>query len=231
MTLAVKWATDAMGPDKLREVTEFFKKAKANEIDRYAHCGEDDYVCQMNAFWSAPFLPNLLNSVVFLVQTSQVISVFFANYKGRPWMKGMMENHALFLSVFVCIAGVIAASWEIVPSLNEMIQLTPFPDDTFRYKVVVLVLATIAGTFLWDRFCTLIFAPAVFSAMWNEFTKTSIYDFIPILRTVLLILVSLLIISSGNLILILGAIYYGRTYYPYIMGTAPPSTSQKPVSK
>jgi hypothetical protein len=24
---------------------------------------------------------------VFLVETSQMISVFFANYKGRPWMK------------------------------------------------------------------------------------------------------------------------------------------------
>ena len=27
-------------------------------------------------------MPNLLNSVVFLVETSQMISVFFANYKG-----------------------------------------------------------------------------------------------------------------------------------------------------
>ena len=43
----------------------------------------------MQAYWQAPFLPNLLNSVVFLVETSQMISVFFANYKGRPWMKVM----------------------------------------------------------------------------------------------------------------------------------------------
>jgi len=32
------------------------------------------------------FLPNLLNSVVFLVETSQMISVFFANYKGATNM-------------------------------------------------------------------------------------------------------------------------------------------------
>ena len=38
---------------------------------------------QTLAFWTAPFLPNLLNTVVFLVQTSQMISVFFANYKVR----------------------------------------------------------------------------------------------------------------------------------------------------
>lgn len=35
MTLAVHWATEAMGPVVLKEVTEFFKKAKLNEIDRF----------------------------------------------------------------------------------------------------------------------------------------------------------------------------------------------------
>lgn len=164
MTLAVQWATEAMGPDQLKEVTEFFKKAKANEIARDAHCGEDDFVCQMQSYWTAPFLPNLLNTVVFLVETSQMISVFFANYKGRPWMKGMLENHPLFLSVFACIGGVIVAAWEFVPQLNEMIQLAPFPDDWFRYKVVILVASTILGTFLWDRLCVYLFAPKVFKA-------------------------------------------------------------------
>jgi len=47
MTLAVKWATDAMGPDKLKEVTEFFRKAKAKEIDAASLCGEDDVMCQV----------------------------------------------------------------------------------------------------------------------------------------------------------------------------------------
>ena len=54
-------------------------------------------------------------------------------------MKGMLENHPLFLSVFVCIAGVVVASWEMVPQLNELIQLAPFPDDAFRYKVRVVL--------------------------------------------------------------------------------------------
>ena len=125
-------------------------------------------MCQMQSYWTAPFLPNLLNTVVFLVETSQMISVFFANYKGRPWMKGMLENHPLFLSVFACIGGVIVAAWEFVPQLNEMIQLAPFPDDYFRYKVVVLVASTILGTFLWDRFCVFMFAPKVFKASMGE---------------------------------------------------------------
>ena len=56
---------------------------QAKEIDVSTLCGEDDFVCQMNAFWTAPFLPNLLNSTDFLVETSQMIAVFFTNYKGR----------------------------------------------------------------------------------------------------------------------------------------------------
>ena len=79
-------------------------------------------------------------------------------------MKGMLENHPLFLSVFACIAGVVIASWEMVPQLNEIIQLAPFPNDgVYRYKVVILVVATIFGTFLWDRLCTMVFAPHVFA--------------------------------------------------------------------
>eukprot|EP01038_Epipyxis_sp_PR26KG_P009128 gene9128-12312_t len=212
MTLAVNWATEAMGPEKLKEVTEFFKKVKSNEIDRLAHCGEDDMMCQMQAYWMAPFLPNLLNTVCFLVETSQMISVYFANYKGRPWMKGMLENHPLFLSVFVCIGGVVVAAWEMIPQLNELIQLAPFPNDLFRYKVVLLVILTILGTFLWDRLCTFIFARAVYRASMEEMSKVGFKDFVPIFMTVGKVIAVIVLLGSGNILLIGGAIWYYRQY-------------------
>ena len=62
----------------------------------------------------------------------------------------MLENHPLFLSVFLCIAGVIIAAWEMIPQLNDMIQLAPFPDDIFRYQVVALVIGTIFGKLLYS---------------------------------------------------------------------------------
>lgn len=212
MTLAVHWATDAMGPEKLQEVTEFFRKVKSNEIDRAAMCGEDDFLCQMQSYWMAPFLPNLLNSTVFLVETSQMISVFFANYKGRPWMKGMLENHPLFLSVFLCIAGVVVAAWEMVPQVNELIQLAPFPDDAYRYKVVFLVVCTILGTFAWDRLCVLLFAPKVFAATMGEVQKTTYKDFLPIVYTALKVLAGLFVLSTGNILLAGLAYYMYRNY-------------------
>lgn len=212
MTLAVKWATEAMGPEKLEEVTEFFRKAKAKEIDRAAHCEEDDWSCQLQAYWTAPFLPNLLNSVVFLVETSQMISVFFVNYKGRPWMKGMVENHPLFLSVFICIGGVAIAAWELFPQLNELIQLAPFPDDLFRYKVVILVISTIFGSLLWDRLCVAVFAPQVSRASMDEAKKLTWRDFLPIGLTVAKICGGLVLLGTGNILLIGGAIWYYRSF-------------------
>ena len=95
-------------------------------------------------------------------------------------MKGMLENHPLFLSVFVCVGGVIVASWEMAPQLNDMIQLAPFPDDMYRYKVVILVVSTIFGTFMWDRFCTMMFAPKVFKAMTIEASRTTLNDVKPV---------------------------------------------------
>jgi cation-transporting ATPase 13A1 len=212
MTLAVHWATTAMGPEKLQEVTDFFQKVKSKEIDPAAHCSEDDFMCQFQAQWMAPFMPNLLNTVVFLVETSQMISVFFTNYKGRPWMKGMLENHPLFLSVFLCIGGVVVAAWEMIPQANELIQLAPFPDDAFRYQVVFLVVATIFGTFVWDRLCVYWFAPDVFKASMEEFKKTTWQDFVPIFYTVLKIVAAIFILGTGNILLAGLAYWWYRQY-------------------
>jgi manganese-transporting P-type ATPase len=210
MNYAVNMATDHMGPEGMQEVTEFFRKAKSKEILAVDLCDEDDMMCQFQAYWTAPFLPNLLNTTVFLVETAQMISVFFANYKGRPWMKGMLENHALFLSVFLCIGGVVVASWEMVPQLNEMIQLAPFPDDVFRYKVVGLVMATIAGTFIWDRLCTMIFAPKIAGAMRKEITDTKLADLVPVAMTLLKVIAGVAVLGTGNLMLGAGLWWYFR---------------------
>merc|ERR550537_1578707 len=158
MWYGVSLAKEEMGEDALKEVLDFFKKAKAKELPEQIE-NEDDPWAEIMSLWQAPFKPNLLNTVVFLVETSQMIAVLFVNYKGRPWMKGLLENHALFLSVFLCIAGVAACAWGFSPELNSLIHLEPFPDDSFRWQVMALVALSIVGTFIWDRFITMIFAP------------------------------------------------------------------------
>ena len=94
---------------------------------------DGDWMGSAMALWTTPFMPNLLNTCVFLVETSQCIAVLLVNYKGRPWMKGLTENHALFLSVFACVAGCAACAWGLFPELNALIHLEEFPNDPFRW--------------------------------------------------------------------------------------------------
>ena len=44
---------------------------------------EGDYMAAAMAMWSTPFLPNLLNTAVFLVETAQCVAVLVVNYKVR----------------------------------------------------------------------------------------------------------------------------------------------------
>lgn len=140
MVRAVSMSTDAMGPELLKEVKDFHKKHKnwGDGDGADAQKEDEDPMAMFKSLWSTPFMPNLLNTVVFLVETSQMVAVLFVNYKGRPWMKGLLENHALFLSVFLCAAGVAVCAWAVNPQLNGLIHLAEFPDDDFRLEVARL---------------------------------------------------------------------------------------------
>ena len=151
-----------------------------------------------------------MNTVVFLVETSQIIAVLFVNYKGRPWMKAAEENHALFLSVFLCIAGVCACAWEMNPWANKMIHLVPFPDDGVRLRVLGLVLLSLFGTFIWDRLVTAIFARKIFGAMMRQAAATTLADLAPIFSTMFKVALGLLIFATGNPLVWIGAVWYWR---------------------
>lgn len=51
-------------------------------------------------------------------------------------MKGIMENHPLFLSVAATVAGCAGCAWGVSPEFNALIHLEPFPDDPFRWKIM-----------------------------------------------------------------------------------------------
>jgi hypothetical protein len=173
-----------------RQVIDFNKRIYAGESDllREEMSADGDNPDPLAGMWlpgSVPFKPNLMNTVVFLVQTAQVVSVLFVNYKGSPWMKGMLANTPLFLSLFSCIAGVGACAWGVWPSFNALIHLEPFPSDEFRWQVMALVAISVLGTFVWDRLVTAVFAPQIFGAMWSEAKQTKPADLVPVLRTAL----------------------------------------------
>jgi len=161
------------GPS-LKDVREFWRRQKLIRRGVIAKEEEEkDWYEQVLEMWLYPFLPNLMNTVVFLVETAQTVAVLMVNYKGQPWMKGLLENRPLFFAVFVIIGGVAAAAWELSPEANGLLHLSPFPSDEFRWKVMGLVFMTIIGTFAWDRLCTAIFASENFRATLESASRTT----------------------------------------------------------
>jgi len=228
MVYAVRMATETMGPVALKEVVDFHKTQKMIRLGQLCKDGtpsfnttaagcahipgidEDDWMAWAMSMWNVPFLPNLLNTVIWLVETSQMCAVTFVNYKGRPWMKGIMENHALFLSSFLCIALVAVCAWELMPQMNSLIHLHPFPDDEFRWKVMGLVFMSLGGTFIWDRLCIFFFAPEIWRSMILNAQETTLEDILSVLRTLGKVTVGLLVYLSGNPLIWIGAFWYYR---------------------
>ncbi|CAK9047768.1 Endoplasmic reticulum transmembrane helix translocase (Complexed with DOR1 protein 1) (Endoplasmic reticulum P5A-ATPase) (Sensitivity to the P.farinosa killer toxin protein 1) [Durusdinium trenchii] len=213
MVASVRMARAAMEPDSperqagwqgpsLQDVSDFWKRERLRRRGLIEQEEEMDWTQYAFSMWTQPFLPNLMNTVVFLVETAQTVAILFVNYKGQPWMKGVMENRALFLSVLTVAGSVAAAAWEFQPQLNELIHLSPFPNDEFRWKVMGLVGLTLMGTFIWDRFCVLIFAPEIFKAMVDSAKKTTFRnDVVPVFVTVGKVLGVFVILGTGNLLM------------------------------
>ena len=164
MIYATKLAKAHMGDEAIAAAVAFARKA-----DKLAEAGDEEA--------ASSHKPNLLNTMVFLVETAQQVAVMLVNYKGRPWMKGVTENPASSTRSPGCVAGVTAAAWEIVPQLNEYLGLVPLPDDATRYTLPGLIAATLVGSPVWDRLCVLIFAPRIFKSQVDEIAALSIGDF------------------------------------------------------
>merc|ERR1719502_67138 len=122
-------------------------------------------------------------------------------------MKGMTENHPLFLAVFACVAMCACCAWGVFPELNELIHLEPFPNDDFRWRVMALVGISLLGTFLWDRLCIAVFAPKIFRAMLDEAKSMTLADALPALQSLGKVFGVLFLLGTGN-ILVIGLAFF-----------------------
>merc|ERR1719506_2195615 len=188
-------ARDIMGEEKVKEIIEFEK-----ERDKQIEGLDEEAFNAWDWFLNVPFKPNLLNTCCWLVESSQQIAVILVNYKGRPWMKGVLENQPLFLSLFACIALVTVCAWGVIPYLNNILNLETIPED-LRPKVMACVFISLVGSFSWDRLMTAIFAPQIFAVQLEEVKSIEFKDFKPLLQTVFYIVGGLMFLGMGNPIL------------------------------
>jgi len=92
------------------------------------------------------FEPNLTNTVIFLIMATSHASSFLSNYEGHPFMMPMSSNKSLFNALIVFIMAIIILSCEVMPALNESLSLVLAPDETMKWKIVMLLLGDLAVT-------------------------------------------------------------------------------------
>eukprot|EP00927_Polykrikos_kofoidii_P070684 TRINITY_DN67092_c0_g1_i1.p1 TRINITY_DN67092_c0_g1~~TRINITY_DN67092_c0_g1_i1.p1 ORF type:complete len:1491 (-),score=364.92 TRINITY_DN67092_c0_g1_i1:51-4337(-) len=175
----IAWlAKEIMGETAFNDIVEFERKREA-EIESADEEVASDWAWLM----SVPFKSNLLNTVCWLVETSQKVAVIFVNYKGRPWMKGILENQPLFLSLFLCTVMVAVCAWGAIPYVNDLLNLVVVPAE-LRPQVMATLFMSLVGTFIWDRFMVYIFARHIFQAQLDEAKSVSMEDIKPYFKSV-----------------------------------------------
>eukprot|EP00933_Yihiella_yeosuensis_P005411 TRINITY_DN10991_c0_g1_i1.p1 TRINITY_DN10991_c0_g1~~TRINITY_DN10991_c0_g1_i1.p1 ORF type:complete len:1210 (+),score=234.21 TRINITY_DN10991_c0_g1_i1:50-3679(+) len=97
------------------------------------------------------FAPNLTNSVVFLLMAAMHASSFLANYEGHPFMQPLSANKALTYSLILFVTLIFACASEAIPELNESLSLVLSPNEEFRQKMMMLVVADISLSVLLSR--------------------------------------------------------------------------------
>ncbi|CAM9535749.1 unnamed protein product [Ectocarpus sp. 4 AP-2014] len=110
------------------------------------------------------FVPNLVSNAVFLLATIQSISVSIVNFKGRPFMAGILENSAIFLPAVSIVAFCFALVLEIVPPINAVLELKPFPSIAAKLSILGSMLVSLLAPLAVDRLCVKLFDPELHKA-------------------------------------------------------------------
>lgn len=134
------------------------------------------------------FTPNVMSTVIFLINGVQTVSVCAVNYKGRPFMKSMTDNPGLLYSLGISIVGVFLLLTEAMPLFNKVLQIVPMPDPRFARILTGMLALDVLGAFVWDQLCLVIFAPKIFIASMKSMTMQDIRQLIKMTVISLLII-------------------------------------------
>lgn len=99
------------------------------------------------------FKPNVLNTVVFLISSVQIVGTFAANYIGEPFMQSLQANKGLWRVIlllsgimFICASGVF-------PEVEYWMEIEDLPSPAFRNSLLTLMVMDLLVVVGWERIC------------------------------------------------------------------------------
>lgn len=75
------------------------------------------------------FVPNIVNSTVYIISVAMQIATVAVNYKGHPFMESMRENRLLSYAIFTSSTIVLCLALGIVPDLLATFEVIDFEPD------------------------------------------------------------------------------------------------------
>lgn len=75
------------------------------------------------------FVPNIVNSTVYIICLALQVSTFAVNHKGHPFMESLRENKLLMYAIAASSSVVVLLSTGLSNELNATFEIIEFPED------------------------------------------------------------------------------------------------------
>lgn len=75
------------------------------------------------------FVPNIINSTVYIICLALQVSTFAVNHKGHPFMESLRENKLLMYAIMASSAVVVMLTSGLSDELNSTFEIIAFPED------------------------------------------------------------------------------------------------------
>lgn len=93
-----------------------------------------------------PFRPNVINTMMFLLSVMMQINTFVVNYSGLPFMQSFWQHQLLSRSALIAYGILGMTLFQVHPSLNEMFELVPLPNQEIQYIVACFMVGDLMLT-------------------------------------------------------------------------------------
>lgn len=85
------------------------------------------------------FEPSIMNTVLYVVSSTQAISTFMCNYIGRPFREGLTENKLMMFSLIGLLAFCVNVFLGLHAGMNEMLEVVNLTDHVGLVLFLVVV--------------------------------------------------------------------------------------------
>lgn len=75
------------------------------------------------------FVPNIINSTVYIICLTLQVSTFAVNHKGHPFMESIRENKLLMYAILVSSGIVVLLTSGVSEELNSTFEIIAFPEN------------------------------------------------------------------------------------------------------